>query len=179
MRESSHEIKKLHLNTISQKLGVMKKFIQVRPENFDVEALMLAARDGRLYIDESSREVSTDCVKSDVRTYVERIRVFVTTKYAAVIDELWEQILTDDDFISFFTPGRKARKCRTFDKYNVIRVIGILRTKGVYEPYSDRRFMAELEQTDNDSSYRSYLGKGIELPGLLRKIRNLVTLNKL
>lgn len=157
----------------------MQQLKQVRPENFDVEALMLAAREGRLYIDESSREVSTDCVKSDVRTYVERIRALVTPKYASVIDELWEQILTDDDFISFFTPGRKARKCRTFDKYNVIRVIGILRAKEVYEPYSDRRIMAELEQTDSDSSYRSYLGKGIDLPGLLRKIRNLVTLNKL
>ena len=156
-----------------------KNLKRVRPEDFDVKMLMAAAREGRLYVDEREKKVSRDDVVKEVRAYVERIRVFVTTKYAAVIDELWEQILTDDDFISFFTPGRKARKCRTFDKYNVIRVIGILRTKGVYEQYSDRRFMAELEQTDNDSSYRSYLGKGIELPGLLRKIRNLVVLNKL
>ena len=156
-----------------------KNLKRVRPEDFDVKMLMAAAREGRLYVDEREKKVSRDDVVKEVRAYVERIRVFVTAKYASVIDGLWEQIIMDDDFISFFTPGRKARKCRTFDKYNVIRVIGILRTKGVYEPYSDRRFMAELEQTDNDSSYRSYLGKGIEQHDLLRKIRNLVVLNKL
>ena len=39
-----------------------KTFKQVHPEDFDVEALMAAAREGRLYIDESKNEVNKEQV---------------------------------------------------------------------------------------------------------------------
>lgn len=154
----------------------MKKSLkQVRPEDFDVEALMAAAREGRLYVDESKKEVSRDIVIKEVRAYVLRIRGFVTRDYLSLVDDIWEQILKCDDFVGFLTPGNKVRKCRVFDKYGVIRIIGVLREKGVYERYSDRRYIMQLEQTDKDSSYRCYLGKGIEQRNLLVKIRKIVT----
>jgi hypothetical protein len=36
----------------------MKQFRQVRPEDFDVELLMAAAREGRLYVEEKKREAA-------------------------------------------------------------------------------------------------------------------------
>ena len=76
--------------------------------------------------------------------------------------------------MTFLTPGCKAKKCRVFDKYNVMRIIGVLREKDVYERYSDLKYNALLEQTDKDSPYRKYLGMGLEERHLLVKLRQIV-----
>lgn len=164
------------LDLSPHKLNKVKKYKRVHPEDFDVEVLMAAAREGRLYVDEKKKSVSKEDVKQKVRAYVARILVFVTPKFRSSIDELWEQILACDDFMDFLTPSCKSRKCREFNKYNVMRIIGILREKGVYEHYSDRKYTALLEQTNKDCSYRSYLGMGIEQRSLRIKIRQIVTL---
>ena len=152
----------------------MKQFRQVRPEDFDVELLMAAAREGRLYVDETRREVSREEIIIEVRAYVRRIKVFVTKAYSSKVDDLWEQILTSDDFVTFLTPGSKAKKCKVFDKYSVMRIIGVLREKDVYERYSDRKFDALLEPEMKDSPYRKYLGMGLEQRALLIKLRQIV-----
>lgn len=152
----------------------MKKLKQVRPEDFDVEALLAAAREGRLYVDEEKEEVSRDIVKKEVRAYVERIRTLVTKEFSSSVDELWEQILSTNDFVEFLTPSNKARKCKVFNKYGVMRIIGVLREKGVYEYYSDSKYNALLEQTDKDTPYRKYLGMGFEQRHLLVEIREFV-----
>ena len=156
----------------------MSKLKQVPPEDFDVELLKAASREGRLYVDEVKREVSKEEVIKEVRAYVQRIKVFVTKAYSSKIDDLWEQILASDDFVSFLSPGYKARKCQVFNKYNVMRIIGVLREKDVYERYSDRKYIALLEQTDKDSSYRSYLGAGIDQRHLLLELRQIVAHRK-
>ena len=152
----------------------MKQFRQVRPEDFDVELLMAAAQEGRLYVDETRREVSREEIIIEVRAYVRRIKVFVTKAYSSKVDDLWEQILTSDDFVTFLTPGSKAKKCKVFDKYSVMRIIGVLREKDVYERYSDRKFDALLEPEMKDSPYRKYLGMGLEQRALLIKLRQIV-----
>ena len=149
-------------------------FKRVRPEDFDVELLMAAAREGRLYVDETRTEVSKEDVIIEVRAYVKRIKVFVTKAFSQSIDDLWEQILANDEFVAFLTPGSKAKKCRVFDKYSVMRIIGVLREKDVYERYSDRKYIALLEETNKDCSYRSYLGMGLEQRDLLVKLRQIV-----
>ena len=151
-----------------------QNFKQVRPEDFDVELLLAAAREGRLYVDETKKEVSRETIIIEVRAYVQRIKVFVTKQYRSSIDDLWEQILASDDFVMFLTPGCKAKKCKVFDKYNVMRIIGVLREKDVYEHYSDLKYNALLEQTDKDSPYRKYLGMGLEQRYLLVKLRQIV-----
>ena len=91
----------------------MKKSLkQVRPEDFDVKALMVAAREGRLYVDESKKEVSRDIVIKEVRAYIGRIKVLVTKEFRSSIDDLWEQILSTEEFVVFLTPSSKAKKCR-------------------------------------------------------------------
>ena len=75
----------------------MKKSLkQVRPEDFDVELLLAAAREGRLYVDEEKREVSKEEVMKEVRAYVARIRPLVTRHYSSLIEELWEEIFQSD-----------------------------------------------------------------------------------
>ena len=154
----------------------MKKLTRVRPEDFDAELLTPAAREGRLYVDESRKAVSKEEVIDKVRAYVERIREFVTPGFRSSVDELWENILNCDDFVAFLTPSNKARRCRDFNKYNVMRIIGVLREKDVYEHFSDRQYDALLEPDVNDSPYRKYLGIGIEQRSLLIKIRQIVAL---
>lgn len=152
----------------------MRKLKQVHPEDFDAELLLAAAREGRLYVDESRKMVSKEEVIVKVRAYIERIREFVTPGFRSSVDELWGNILACDEFVTFLTPGVKAKKCRVFDKYNLMRIIGVLREKGVYESYSDRKFIALLEETNKDCSYRCYLGMGLEQRDLLLKIRRIV-----
>ena len=55
-----------------------------------------------------------------------------------------------------------------------MRIIGVLREKGVYEYYNDSKYNALLEQTDKDTPYRSYLGMGLDQRHLLVEIRELV-----
>ena len=158
----------------------MKKSLkQVRPEDFDVEALLAAAREGRLYIDERKKDVSRDIIIKEIRAYIGRINVFVTKEYRSSIDDLWKQIFTTEEFMQLLTPSCKARKCRKFNKYSVMRIIGVLREKGVYEYYNDSMYNAFLEQTDKDTPYRKYLGMGLEQHHLLLKIREIVALYKL
>jgi len=153
----------------------MKKSLkQVRPEDFDVKALMAAAREGRLYVDESKKIVNKEKVKNDVRAYVARIRVFVTPKFRLSIDELWEEIFSNDALMDVMMPKQKARKCREFDKYGVMRIIGVLRVKGVYEQRSDPQFDALLEQQGKDSPYRRYLGQGLEKRTQLLALRGII-----
>ena len=116
-----------------------KVFRQVRPEDFDVETLRAAAREGRLYVDVSKKEVSRVVIIKEVRAYVERIRVLVTKEFSSSIDDLWEQIFSTEDFVQLLTPSCKAKKCRDFNKYSVMRIIGVLREKGVYEQYNDSK----------------------------------------
>ena len=74
----------------------------------------------------------------------------------------------------FLTPCSKAKKCREFDKYNVMRIIGVLREKGVYEDFNDTKYNNILEQTDKDTPYRKYLRMGLEQHHLLVKLRQIV-----
>ncbi len=158
----------------------MKKSLKkVCPEDFDVKALMVAAREGRLYVDESKKEVNRDIIIKEVRAYVGRIKMLVTKKFSSSIDNLWEQILSTEEFVVFLTPNSKTKKCREFNKYSVMRIICVLREKGVYEAFNDSEYNNILEQTDKDTPYRKYLSMGLEQHHLLVKLREIVAQNKI
>ena len=153
----------------------MKKSLkQVRPEDFNVKALLAAAREGRLYVDESKKIVNREQVIKDVLAYVSRIKVLATPEYDSSIDELWEQILAVDEFVDFLTPDTRARKCKAFDKYNVMRIIGVLRENGVYQKLSDPKYDAILEPEVKDSIYRKSLGEGIGQSFLMAKLKKIL-----
>jgi hypothetical protein len=160
----------------------MKNFKQVRPEDFDVKALMAAAREGRLYVDERRTIVSKEEVIKEVRAYVARIRTLVTRRYSSSIDELWEKIFQNEVLMDVLMPKPKARKCKEFDKYGVMRIIGVLREKGIYEQRSTTTFDALLEQQGKDSPYRRFLSEGLDhytqLPALRQIVENFNVLVK-
>ena len=162
------------LELLPHKLNDVNKYRRVRLEDFNVELLMAAAREGRLYVDESKQKVSRDHIKEEVRAYVARIRRFVTKGFSSSVDDIWEHILSTEEFVVFLTPCSKAKKCREFDKYNVMRIIGVLREKGVYEDFNDTKYNNILEQTDKDTPYRKYLSMGLEQRDLLVKLRQIV-----
>ena len=139
-----------------------------------MEVLLAAAREGRLYVDENKKKISREIIIKEVRAYVGRIKVLVTKEFSSSIDELWDQILSKEEFVVLLTPSCKAKKCREFNKYSVMRIIGVLREKGVYEYYNDSKYNTLLEQTDKDTSYRKYLGMGFEQRHLLVEIRKIV-----
>ena len=151
------------------KLNRVKQLRKVRPEDFDALALLAAAQEGRLYIEEV-KEDCKDNIEKEVRAYVNQIRTFATSEFRPYIDDIWGQIFACEEFIDYLAPSPKARKFRKFNKYNVMRIIGVLREAGVYEQYNDLYFVQLLEHTDQDNSYRSYLGRGIEQRPLLQKL---------
>lgn len=152
----------------------MKKYRLVRPEDFDVEALLAAAGEGRLYIDETKKEVNREQVIIKVRAYVGRINVFVTPKFSLLVDKLWEEIFRCDILMEILMPKPKAKKCRDFDKYGVMRIVGVLREKNVYEQRSDPQYDALFEEQGKDSSYRRYLSQGLEKHSQLVALRRIV-----
>ncbi len=142
--------------------------------DFDVEELKKAAAEGRLWVRPARLEVSREDVKSGVRAYVRRIRHLATPRYSKSIDLLWDELLEDDDLMVLLMPKPHAHKCKEFDKYGVMRLIGVMYNHGVYKPYSHRRFSALLDPDLKDSIYRKYLGMGIEQRPLLLKVRRLI-----
>ena len=135
---------------------------------------MAAAREGRLYVDERKQKVSEEQVITEVRAYVGRIKVFVTNAYGSSIDELWEDIFRCDELMDLLMPKTKARKCKVFDKYGVMRIVGVLREKGVYERRSDPQFDALFEEKGKDSPYRRYLGQGLEQHSQIVALRRIL-----
>lgn len=157
----------------------MTKFVTVRPEDFDAQVLFDAAREGYDSVTiKFPKPVDKDEVRKEVRAYISRIRCYVTQEFQATIDALWDSLLNNDVFVNFFMPGTKAKKCKAFDKYHVVRVCGVLRELGVYKPYSDRKYDALLEQPGTDSPYRRYLSMGLEEPSLLTIVKQIVASNK-
>lgn len=152
----------------------MKQLTRVLPEDFDAEALLAAACEGRLYVDAERNAVNREQVKVEVRAYVARIRSLATHRYGSLIDELWEEIFQSAELMEVLMPKPKARKCKAFDKYGVMRLVGVLRVKGVYEDRSDSQFDALLEEQGKDSPYRRYLGQGLGKPCQLEALRLIV-----
>ena len=59
------------------------------------------------------------------------------------------------------------------DKYNVIRLIGVLMEHGFYD-YCKQQDVMEMLEGDRENSYRCYLGKGIDDADLGREIRDIL-----
>ena len=88
---------------------------------------------------------------------------------------MWEAILGEKAFVDLLMPGPKMRKFRDFNKYSVMRLVGVLRSHGVYdECVNDSQLCALLEHTTKDSAYRSYIGLGLESRELRRLLVGLL-----
>ena len=137
------------------------------------EEVLALWQEGRLYI-KDKKEIDKNKVRELILAYVSQISLFATHDFRTNINDIWERILAREEFAEFLAPTPKARKFKDFNKYNVMRIIGVLREAGVYEPHTDLAYIAKLEHTDKDNSYRCYLSKGIEQRSLRKELRALL-----
>ena len=131
-------------------------------ENFS--EVLAAAREGRLLIEPKERKTPRrEEVIESVRAYVRQIEGLAQPCWAGRVSMIWESIFEENEFVDLLMPGPKMRKFRDFNKYSVMRLVGVLRSHGVYdECVNDSQLCAALEHTAKDSSYRSYIGLGLE-----------------
>lgn len=129
---------------------------KVRPEDYDKETLWAAAQEGRLYIEEPENTCK-ESVIHEVRQYVKQLHPFVNSRFRDHVDDIWEQIFACDELAELLTPNPKLRKFKAFNKYNVMRIIGVLRAAGVYQANNDVVYDAALEHAGKESRYRKYL----------------------
>lgn len=148
-------------------LRVTEEFLR---ENFG--EVLAAAREGRLLIKPKERKTpQRDEVIERVRAYVRQIDGLARPHWAGRVGMVWEAIFKDVVFVDMLMPGPKMRKFREFNKYSVMRIVGMLRSHGVYdECMNDSQLCAALEHTAKDSAYRSYIGLGLESRELRRAI---------
>lgn len=143
-----------------------KKQKKVSPEDLKKRLAFFekAAAQGKLYVDASFNEISEEEVSLHVKEYVSQVDELATSKWRSKIAALWQKIISDPDFLQMLMPTPKARKCRDFNKYAVMRIMGILIAHNVYPEESKQTvFCNALERSEKpDNSYRSYLGQGIE-----------------
>ena len=98
---------------------------KVRPEDFDTDALLRAAREGRLFI----QPVCHEQPLTDVLDYVERIRKYATNTH---VREIWEAILNHEQLAPLFRFNRYAATRGQINWYRVTAMVCLLREKGVY-----------------------------------------------
>ncbi len=145
----------------------------IREDLKHMDWFLTAIDEGRVRIEITDDSVSRHAVINNVRAYVARIEGIVAKKYRDSIKCLWDRLLETDEVADMMMPSARARKCREFDKYNVVRVIGVLMEHGFYD-YHNQQDIMELLEGNRENSYRSYLGKGIEDAGLRRDIRAIL-----
>ena len=131
-------------------------------ENMD--EMIAAAREGRLLLmPKEHKQPQREDVLNSVRAYVSEIECFARRGWDGRVKDVWETIFKDEVFYNMLLPGSKTRKFREFNKYGVMRIVGMLRSFGVYdECINDSQLCKALERTSKDSSYRSYIGLGFD-----------------
>lgn len=161
----------------------MKKMIKVSLQMLTEKPVMIreAAQEGRLWLIVVTDEaVVRNQVAGEVCRYVAQIAEYASPRWRGQIEALWQRICAEERFAELFLPGPKCRKCTTMNKYNVMRVIGVLREQGVYdEAVNCVQLCRTLEYGDEsdapyDSTYRSYIGKGLDNRHLLQQLLKLI-----
>lgn len=152
----------------------MKKTIEKVPiKGITAEEVLALWQEGELYIKEKTPKYTEGEIKENVRAYVKRLRAYATLPFAEYIDEIWEEILDDEIYLPFIIPDAHARKCREFNKNGIMRIVGVLRSIGIYQDLTDSKICSILERNTKDCSYRSYLGRGVrdEIRSELKRLK--------
>lgn len=152
--------------------------VSVKDVEKNYEMLMAAAREGRLFVAPKGEAVTRREVVENVRRYVAQIDGCASRQYRDRISLLWDVILGKEEFVDMLMPDYRAIKFRLFNKYGVMRIVGVMHAKGVYdEALTDVRLCSMLEHTEGDNSYRAFLGRGIDNRQLLTELRMIIGQN--
>lgn len=133
----------------------MRNLFKVHPDDFDVKTLMTAAREGRLYIDETDNEKAHARQllrrQHEVLAYVSAIEEFVVPEWLPHIKTLWTTLIDDP----LFTPHlvlQKGKHQGMLNKYLVTNIVFHLQVLGVYQCNSLLELHKKLEGVDEKNS---------------------------
>ena len=156
--------------------------IKVSPKELTEKPAMIrkAAQEGLLLLVVTDEAEVRNEVAGEVCRYVAQIAGYASPQWRGRIGALWQRICDEEPFIGLLLPGPKCRKCTSMHKYNVMRIIGVLREQGVYdEAVTCVQLCRTLEYGDKpdapyDSSYRSYICKGLDNSKLLNQLLKMI-----
>lgn len=100
------------------------KFQLVMPNDFDVDALIVASREGRLFLSEGN--IPPDELKEEIVSYVHLIENYVKPKYVVHYNDIWKEILRNprfpiDDFLY-----KKGNRKGSMNKRKVFTIVRYL-----------------------------------------------------
>lgn len=142
-----------------------KRFKQIRPNEFDMQELLLLAKEGRLYIKQTTEEKSEETIREEgIRTilqYVSHIDACVSEKYLSDISQLWEKILRSPDLGDLFFLNRYKCNRGLPNWYRVNVVMVFLLEQNVYckNQYTAVELHLKMEQTDKRTKFYTGMGR--------------------
>lgn len=135
----------------------MTGYCKVHPEDYDVEQLLAAAREGRLYIKinetdiEAARRRQLEHCQSEALNYVKAIDEYVAPEWQPYIKALWTTLLDDP----LFTPQlvlQKGKQQGLLNRYLVTNIVFHLQVLSVYQCNSLIELHKKLEGVNEKNS---------------------------
>ena len=142
-----------------------KRFKQIRPNEFDMQELMLLAKEGRLYIKQTTEEKTETTIREEgirsILQYVSHIDECVSEKYLSNIHQLWEQILHSPELEDLFFLNRYKNTRGQPNWYRVNVVMVFLLEQNVYcrDTYTAMELHMKMEQTDKRTKFYTGMGR--------------------
>lgn len=137
----------------------MKLNLQPVPyEDFDLEALRLACKEGRLFMQpkkESIEKVWKDNAKQ-VLTYIHPLHPYASECFRPYLQQLWKEIVYHPQLIQHFTI-RQGKNEGKINKYFITYLVEFLRNWHVYDCRYSVQLHLVLENTQKRNKY--YTGK--------------------
>lgn len=137
-----------------------QKFLPVRPEDFDAEALKQAAEEGRLFITPSSCSISRT-LKNNARQvlrYVAPLRTYTNPTYRSQYHNLWKTIVNHPNFFQRFTI-QKGKNEGSMNKYFIMAIVDCLKNLGLYQNVNSLQLHRVLEKIDTRNTYYNSMGQ--------------------
>lgn len=132
-----------------------RKLMKVSPEDFDVAALLQAAREGRLYIavEDDPTTLPEEC-RQEIFEYVARIGHCGNGFTADQLNGLWQQLLAEPMLMPYFRMSNGKMRGKV-NYYRVNLVVYMLRDNGLYDSdrYSTLQLHLIMEQKPHKSSF--------------------------
>lgn len=140
-----------------------KKDLKIRIDNGEMET------NGKVFRIKTVNKLSEETI-SQILSYVGKINSLVNPKWKGGIQTLWLQILNHKELSHLFFSKPQSKKCKEFEKNNVLRIVGILRENNVYQNhYNNTQIHRLIENTNKDSNLRVVIGNGLD-----RKFTNII-----
>ena len=175
--ESPLEVKSCSIQSLLTTIWPMAREKLICQEDTNIEDILQAWHEGRLFID-PRRCDNKEEVANHIIEYVKRIDSLVTPSYRASIDALWHDILNCKELSSLLMPTGRSGYDK-FNKYGVLRIIGILINNKVYDNRNAMDYFFLLENSkDKNNKFRPFLGRGINDRNKLLKLKEIIRNHK-